>query len=171
MKKGFTLLELMIVIVILGVLAALISGNFITSLQKGRDAQRKADLEHIQRALELYYEDKKAYPIFNIFATSNLQLCESGIANNCGSEKTYMEKIPNNPDTKTSYKYYYTTGQSYGLYACLENTQQILPYLSTSSNYGANNTPALTCGTTCKKASDGSSTPCVWGLSDTNSTP
>ena len=53
-KKGFTLIELLLVIIILGVLSALITGNFFTSLKKGRDAKRKADLEQTQRALEMY---------------------------------------------------------------------------------------------------------------------
>ncbi|PIP15252.1 hypothetical protein COX47_00635, partial [Candidatus Roizmanbacteria bacterium CG23_combo_of_CG06-09_8_20_14_all_35_49] len=57
-RKAFTLIELLLVIIILGVLATLIIGNFFTSLKKGRDARRKGDLEQIQRALEMYYEDK-----------------------------------------------------------------------------------------------------------------
>jgi len=61
-KKGFTLIELLLVIIILGFLTSLIAGNFFTSLKKGRDARRKGDLEQIQRALEMYYEDNRAYP-------------------------------------------------------------------------------------------------------------
>ena len=69
-RKAFTLIELLIVIIILGVLAALITGNFFTSLKKGRDAKRKADLEQVSRALEMYYEDKKAYPDSLTFGSS-----------------------------------------------------------------------------------------------------
>ncbi len=65
-RKGFTLLELVIVIVLLGILSALISGNFITSLKKGRDSRRITDLEQIQKSLEMYYEDQKAYPTLAI---------------------------------------------------------------------------------------------------------
>ncbi|KKP49563.1 MAG: hypothetical protein UR42_C0033G0004 [Candidatus Roizmanbacteria bacterium GW2011_GWA2_33_33] len=39
-RKGFTLIELLIVIIILGVMASLITGNFFTSLKKGRDTKR-----------------------------------------------------------------------------------------------------------------------------------
>jgi len=87
-KKGFTLIELLVVIIVLGVLAALISGNFFTSLKKGRDAKRKADLEQIQRALEMYYEDKKAYPTFTF--PFGGKLCENYP---CGRSKEHWRCI------------------------------------------------------------------------------
>jgi prepilin-type N-terminal cleavage/methylation domain len=115
MKKSFTLLELMIAIVILGVLSALISGNFITSLKKGRDARRKADLEQIQRALEMYYEDKRAYPTGLTFGQ---KLCETP---SCPStEKVYMQKVPNDPVSSYSYQYQ-SDGTYYRLFSCIEN--------------------------------------------------
>ncbi len=141
-RKGtsaFTLLELMIVIVILGVLAGLISGNFINSLKKGRDTRRKEDLQNIQKALELYYEDKKAYPNTNqlIFGSP---LCET---NPCGSTKTYMQLIPK--DTNPACNYYYVSdGTQYQLYSYLENDQDQGPGVKQS---GYSNS----CGTcTCK---------------------
>lgn len=133
-KYGFTLLELMIIIVILGVLAALISGNFITSLKKGRDARRKADLQQIQKALEMYYEDNKKYPDVggnegDIDVTSNGKLCykdEVTPTNGCAT-KTYMYKIP--IESKTGCNYYYvheiSNGEGYFLYSTLENDQDI----------------------------------------------
>ena len=51
-QKGFTLLELLVVMVILGLLAAIGLSSFISSQKKGRDARRKADLSSIQSALE-----------------------------------------------------------------------------------------------------------------------
>jgi type II secretion system protein G len=119
MKKGFTLLELMIAIVILGVLATLIAGNFLTSLKKGRDAKRKADLEQIQRALEMYYEDKKVYPTSLSFGG---QLTDSV------SGKIYMQKLPNDPSSGMNYRYCVNSATSptkYQLYAKLENTQDL----------------------------------------------
>lgn len=118
MKKSFTLLELLISLVILGVLSALITGNFITSLKKGRDARRKADLEQIQRALEMYYEDKRSYPNFNF--NFGKKLCETKTDDNCGVEKVYMQKIPNDPNPSYTYQYI-SDGTYYLLFSCIEN--------------------------------------------------
>jgi len=115
MKKSFTLLELLIAIVILGVLSALISGNFITSLKKGKDARRKADLEQIQRALEMYYEDKRIYPNSINFGG---KLCETQFCNS--NEKVYMQKVPNDPNNSYTYQYQ-SDGNYYRLFSCIEN--------------------------------------------------
>ena len=160
LSKGFTLLELLIVIAILGVLAALLTGNFFTSLKKGRDAKRKGDLEQITRALEMYYEDKKTYPL-----TANLtfgsQLCET---NPCGTTRVYMQKVPNDPISGKSYQYV-STGTDYKLYACLENNLQILPYNSLSG------VPSITCTTSCQKQDLTGNLPCFWGVSSSNISP
>jgi len=115
MKKSFTLLELLIAIVILGILSALISGNFITSLKKGKDARRKADLEQIQRALEMYYEDKRTYPTTLSFGG---KLCETSSCTS--SEKVYMQKVPNDPNPSYTYQYK-SDGTYYRLFSCIEN--------------------------------------------------
>ncbi len=52
-KWGFTLMEVMIAIAIIGILTSAALGSFISSQIKGRDARRKADLQQLARALEL----------------------------------------------------------------------------------------------------------------------
>ena len=52
---GFTLLELLVVITIIAILAAIGLGNYTRTLSRGRDAKRRADLKAIQNALEQYY--------------------------------------------------------------------------------------------------------------------
>lgn len=117
--RGFTLLELMISIVILGVLAAMISGNFITSLKKGRDAKRKADLEQIQKAVEMYYEDTKLFPASISFGG---QLCHP---DGC-TTKIYMQKIPDDPSSNINYQYCVDASNSkYQLYTKLENAEDL----------------------------------------------
>jgi len=150
MKKSFTLIELLIVIVILGVLAALISGNFITSLKKGRDARRKSDLEQIQRALEMYYEDKRAYPTTLSFGS---KLCET---DNCSSsEKVYMQKVPNDPVGSNNYLYE-SDGTYYKLYSCIENNLDQGPRVNQSGYTGKN---CGGCGL------------CKYGISSSNTNP
>ncbi len=166
-KKAFTLIELLIVITILGILALMITGNFFTSLKKGRDAKRKEDLEQITRALEMYYEDKRTYPTFNIFASPGYQLCGNGLVASNGScaagEKTYMLKVPSDPISGRSYEYLtnvVTPGVDFKLFACLENNLQMLPYVS--SGY------AMSCATNCNGTPG---IPCVWGVSSSNINP
>lgn len=154
-KLGFTLLELLLVIAILGSLAALISGNFLTSLSKGRDAARKSDLSQIQRGLELYYEDAKEYPTTITFGSALSNMNEDNVV------QTYMQKIPNDPKSGVNYEYI-SDGTQYQLYACLENSQQILPVVSTDYT--------MTCGVNCKDTS-GNSVACVYGVSSSNVTP
>jgi prepilin-type N-terminal cleavage/methylation domain-containing protein len=62
-RKGFTLIELMVVIVLIGILSGVLLGviNISGMRSKARDAQRVADLKKIQTALELYFADNRAY--------------------------------------------------------------------------------------------------------------
>jgi len=60
-SKSFTLVELLVVIFIIGVLAALIIANVSSTRVKARDAKRKADLKSIQTAIEMYI-DANGYP-------------------------------------------------------------------------------------------------------------
>lgn len=150
----------MVVIVILGILAALISGNFINSLKKGRDAKRKSDLENVQKSLEIYYEDKKAYPTF--FTSSSDRLCESAL---CTGEKVYMQRVPTDPTDNPAY-FFEINDQTYRIYACLENSDQILPYDTISDNPGAG-----WCTRTCNNKSNTAKIACIIVLTDSNSNP
>lgn len=156
-KRGFTLIELIVVIAILAALASMISGNISTSLKKGRDAKRKADLEEVTRALEMYYEDNKAYPLTLTFGS---------ILEDPSTTKIYMQKLPNDPITTKSYQYLSATGTDYKLFACLENSQQQLPYISSGYTIGT----MTSCGS-CKDTSDATVTNCVWGVSSSNISP
>jgi type II secretion system protein G len=154
LKPAFTLIELLVVIIILGILAALITGNFFTSLKKGRDAKRKADLEQVQRALELHYEDNRAYPEAIYVSGGEISDTETG--------KVYMKKVPVDPQGST---YGYETdedGTYYKLYACLENDQQILPYESTPVDFD--------CEHNCKNQLE-EEVACIWGISSPNTEP
>ncbi len=154
-EAGFTLIELLIIMIIMGVLAMLITGNFITSIKKGRDARRKTDIEQIQRALEMYYEDKGAYPGALTFGQP--------LIDPDGTGKIYMVKVPNDPVSGKTYEYGYSDeAKAYKLFACLENDQQVLPYESTDYSFS--------CTNQCKNQS-GSDVTCVWGIASTNYNP
>lgn len=93
-QKGFTLLELLIVIVIIGILAVLIIPNLASGPARGRDSQRKSDLRNIKTALESYYNDNTSYP-----AASSLKTDLEG------GSSPYMKTVPTDPKTKADYTY------------------------------------------------------------------
>lgn len=63
---GFTLLELLVVIMILGILVVIGLRSFMTSQVKARDSKRKNEVEQLTRALELFRNDQGYYPVGNI---------------------------------------------------------------------------------------------------------
>jgi prepilin-type N-terminal cleavage/methylation domain-containing protein len=60
--KGFTIIELLIVIVVIGILAALVLNAFGNIQERARDTERKTDINSIHTQLELYYADSTSYP-------------------------------------------------------------------------------------------------------------
>jgi len=64
-KKGFTLIEMLIVIAIIGILASMVIVSLGPSQAKARDAKRMSDLRQIQNMLEIYYTANGGYPSSN----------------------------------------------------------------------------------------------------------
>ncbi len=62
-RLGFTLLELLVVISIIGILVAMGAAAFTNAQQKSRNARRRADMKSIQTAMEQYYSlNDSVYP-------------------------------------------------------------------------------------------------------------
>lgn len=112
LSKGFTLVELLVVMAILGVLTTLISGGFRSAQFRSRDVQRKSDLKQIASGLELYYSDYHKYPEKIIWGDEFTD-----------SKTVYMKKVPKDPSTALHYYYRLISGQKFQLFAHLENTQ------------------------------------------------
>lgn len=62
-KKGFTIVELLVVISIIGLLASIAAVLLTNARKQARDNRRIEDLKQIQTALELYFKDNKQYPL------------------------------------------------------------------------------------------------------------
>ena len=71
-QKGFTIIELLVVIVIIGILVALALPQLFAAQARGRDTERKNDLKNIKTQLETYYGDNGAYPTALTEASLNL---------------------------------------------------------------------------------------------------
>lgn len=61
-QKGFTIIELLVVIVIIGILVALALPNLFAAQARGRDTDRKNELKNAQQQLETYHSDNGQYP-------------------------------------------------------------------------------------------------------------
>jgi general secretion pathway protein G len=61
-ERGFTLVELMVVIVIIGLLATVVVINVMPALETASETKAKADIEMIDQAVQRYYLDNRRYP-------------------------------------------------------------------------------------------------------------
>ncbi|WP_395613484.1 type II secretion system major pseudopilin GspG [Allosphingosinicella sp.] len=61
-EDGFTLVELMVVLVILGLLATIVIINVVPAVDKASETRAKADIEMIDQAVQRYYLDNRRYP-------------------------------------------------------------------------------------------------------------
>ena len=94
-QAGFTLIELMVVLVIIGVLAALIVPNVLDRADDARATAARTDVNNLMQALKLYRLDNQRYPS----AEQGLQaLVSKPTAGTLPPNwKPYLEKLPNDP--------------------------------------------------------------------------
>lgn len=95
LQAGFTLIELMVVLLIIGVLAALIVPNVLDRADDARVTAAKTDLTNLMQALKLYRLDNQRYPS----AEQGLQalLTKPSIAPVPNNWKNYLDQLPKDP--------------------------------------------------------------------------
>lgn len=98
-QSGLTLIELLIVIAIVGILAAILIPNFIRSRASALLANCQLDLRNIAAALDLYYNEHQVYPN----AGSWIGDLESG---------GYVRAVPRSPIDKAAYGYATDAGRT-----------------------------------------------------------
>jgi general secretion pathway protein G len=95
LSAGFTLIELMVVLVIIGVLAALVVPNVLDRADDARATAAKTDVNNLMQALKLYRLDNQRYPAAEQGLQALVARPSSGpIPSNW---KSYVDKLPNDP--------------------------------------------------------------------------
>jgi len=145
-KKGFTLVELLVVISIIGILSSFAVVSLNSARQKARDALRRGDMAQVRTALNLYYDDNNyQYPSCGTLDTGvpdygadvgsgpgTGSTCYSSVlaAALTGGARPLMDRLPeeprnptNNPDENSTYIYRYVSdGSEYALVYMLEES-------------------------------------------------
>lgn len=112
MKKAFTLIELLVVATIIVLLASAASVAYSQFSKQSRDARRKADLEQVRAALEIYRSNESTYPVGTGWATLNVLT----------SGTIYIQSLPDDPKDPASLYYYSGSVSDYTLGSQLETT-------------------------------------------------
>lgn len=91
---GFTLIEIMVVVFILGLLATIVTGKIIGNLDKAKRTKAKTDVEAIKQALHMYHMDNGVFPS-TADGLAALVSCPPS-ARNCPPDG-YLEKVQVDP--------------------------------------------------------------------------
>ena len=88
-QAGVTLMELLIVVAIIGIIAAIALPNLMSAADKAKQRSTMAQMKSIGNALETYMVDVNFYPI-----SSSMQTLETLDPRNMGIEPSYMSNVP-----------------------------------------------------------------------------
>ena len=93
-ERGFTLIEIMVVVVIIGLLAAIVAPNLIGNIDRAAVTRARADIRTIDNALNLYRLDNFRYPSTDEGLQALVTSPGEAIAPNW---KQYLRSVPSDP--------------------------------------------------------------------------
>ena len=94
-RRGFTLIELMVVLVIIGVLAALIVPNVLDRTDDARATAARTDVNNLMQALKLYKLDNQRFPSAEQGLEALVKKPSAGSVPN--NWRPYLDKLPADP--------------------------------------------------------------------------
>ena len=95
--RGFTLIEIMVVVVIMGILASLVVPKLIARTGESKVAAAKVDIATVMQALKLYRLDNQRYPTTEQGLRALVEKPTTGPAANGWKAGGYLEKMPKDP--------------------------------------------------------------------------
>ena len=95
--RGFTLIEIMVVVVIMGILASLVVPQLIARTGESKVAAAKVDIATVMQALKLYRLDNQRYPTTEQGLQALIEKPSTGPAANGWKAGGYLEKMPKDP--------------------------------------------------------------------------
>jgi general secretion pathway protein G len=122
--RGFTLIEIMVVVVIIGLLAAVILPNVFGNVAKAQVNKAKSDIQAIETALTMYKLDNFKYPSTDLGLQALVQRPNDPTVRNW-REGGYVKRISNDP-WGNPYQYVFpgTRGQEFDLYTFGADSQE-----------------------------------------------
>lgn len=113
-QRGFTIVELLIVIVVIAILAAITIVAYNGIQTRARDSGRAADIATLQKVLEIYHADKGGYPncAGGAYRAGDARAaCLTSYANFISTlSPSYVSTVPKDPLSTGSYQYWYACG-------------------------------------------------------------
>lgn len=117
--RGFTLIEMLIVVAIIGILSSIVLVGLGPVQRQGRDARRISDLRQTQTALELYYNKNAQYPAATYEAATAWSQFQ-GVLTGAGIG---VNNVPADPRNSETFFYrYWSDGNTYVIGARLEDS-------------------------------------------------
>ena len=115
--RGFTLIEIMVVVVIIGLLAAVILPNIFSNLTKAQITKAKSDIQAIEGGLTMFKLDNYKYPSTDLGLSALVQRPNDPTIRNW-REGGYLKRVSNDP-WGNPYQYVFpgTRGQEFDLYS------------------------------------------------------
>src|SRR5438270_4839187 len=118
-NSGFTIVELLIVIVVIGILALLVITTYSGIQAKARNSKRQADLNSIQTQLEAYFQQNGNYPSYADLSTAswvstNMKSLDVNALVDPGSGASAATLVNSNTAGGTAKKYEYYPQDSGG---------------------------------------------------------